>query len=103
MQSVRTQVKHEKPKKEGESGQIVRVEAAVHHSNLMLYSKEKGVASRVGYRWVPHLFLVCLGFGRRVPAKRLPSLLGCPLFLEASKRTGPLFLFETRPAFSSLS
>ena len=45
-----SQVKHEKPRKEGETGQILRREASVHHSNVMLFSKEKQVASRVGHK-----------------------------------------------------
>jgi large subunit ribosomal protein L24 len=31
-----------------EKGQIVQTESPIHHSNAMLYSKEKEVRSRVG-------------------------------------------------------
>ncbi|KAJ0593499.1 putative ribosomal protein L24 [Helianthus annuus] len=36
--------------KVGESGQIVKIEAPIHSSNVMLYSKEQNVASRVGHK-----------------------------------------------------
>ncbi|HJL69054.1 MAG TPA: 50S ribosomal protein L24, partial [Prochlorococcaceae cyanobacterium Gl_MAG_24] len=36
-----------KPTQEGESGRIVTEEASVHASNVMLYSTNKKVASRV--------------------------------------------------------
>jgi len=39
--------RHEKPNQEGESGRIVTEEAALHASNVMLYSTSKKVASRV--------------------------------------------------------
>ena len=39
--------RHEKPTQEGESGRIVTEEAALHASNVMLYSTSKKVASRV--------------------------------------------------------
>ena len=38
---------HEKPTQEGESGRIVTEEAALHASNVMLFSTDKKVASRV--------------------------------------------------------
>ncbi|KAG2485301.1 hypothetical protein HYH03_015975 [Edaphochlamys debaryana] len=42
--------KHLKPKMENETGQIKTQEFPIHHSNVMLYSKEKGVRSRVGHK-----------------------------------------------------
>jgi len=39
--------KHLKPKKEGEVGRISQFEAPIHTSNVMLYSIEKKVASRI--------------------------------------------------------
>ncbi len=33
-----------------EKGQIVQTESPIHHSNVMLYSKEKQIRSRVGHR-----------------------------------------------------
>jgi large subunit ribosomal protein L24 len=36
-----------KPTQEGESGRIVTEEASVHASNVMLYSNDKKVVSRV--------------------------------------------------------
>jgi ribosomal protein L24 len=35
---------------EGEENKYIQKESPIHHSNVMLYSKEKGVASRVGYK-----------------------------------------------------
>ncbi len=46
------QVKNVKPRKEGEQGQQKKLEFPIHHSNVMLYSKEKGVRSRVGHKVV---------------------------------------------------
>lgn len=42
--------KHIKPTKQGEVGKISQFEAPIHSSNVMLYSKEKEVSSRVGYQ-----------------------------------------------------
>lgn len=44
------QTKHVKPTAQGESGQIVKKEFPVHHSNVQLYSNEKQVSSRIGYK-----------------------------------------------------
>jgi|AFSR01.1.fsa_nt_gi large subunit ribosomal protein L24 len=44
---VNMRTKHVKPQREGEKGQIIRVEAPIHSSKVMLYSQEKEVASRV--------------------------------------------------------
>ena len=42
--------KNVKPKKEGEVGKISQFEAPIHSSNVMLYSKEQNIASRVSYK-----------------------------------------------------
>jgi large subunit ribosomal protein L24 len=46
---VNVQTKHQKPQNEGESGQIVTREAAIHASNVMLYSEKQKTVSRVCY------------------------------------------------------
>ena len=35
-----------------EKGQIVQTESPIHHSNVMLYSKEQQVRSRIGHKCV---------------------------------------------------
>lgn len=50
VKDVNLKTKHVKGKQEGESGQIIQVEAPIHSSNVMLYSKKEKVASRVGHR-----------------------------------------------------
>ncbi|KAJ4843817.1 60S ribosomal protein L24 [Turnera subulata] len=47
---INLKTKHVKSKEEGEPGQIIKIEAPIHSSNVMLYSKEKEVASRVGHK-----------------------------------------------------
>lgn len=47
VKGVNIRTKHVKPQAEGESGQIVTVEAPIHSSNVMLYSEKQKVASRV--------------------------------------------------------
>ncbi|EXB50933.1 50S ribosomal protein L24 [Morus notabilis] len=47
---INLKTKHMKSREEGEPGQIVKIEAPIHSSNVMLYSKEKEVASRVGHK-----------------------------------------------------
>jgi large subunit ribosomal protein L24 len=42
--------KHVKPAKQGEVGKISQFEAPMHSSNVMLYSKEQDIVSRVGYQ-----------------------------------------------------
>jgi len=46
-EGVNMRTRHEKPSQEGESGRIVTEEASLHASNVMLYSTDKKVASRV--------------------------------------------------------
>ncbi|CAG9466028.1 unnamed protein product [Pedinophyceae sp. YPF-701] len=50
VQDVNIVTKHEKPVREGETGQIVKREAPIHSSNVMHWSKEKEVRSRIGYK-----------------------------------------------------
>ncbi|CAN4117760.1 unnamed protein product [Withania somnifera] len=47
---INLKTKHVKSRSEDEPGQIVKIEAPVHSSNVMLYSKEQKVASRVGHK-----------------------------------------------------
>ena len=47
VQGVNLRTRHVKPTQEGETGRIVTEEASVHASNVMIYSTEKQLASRV--------------------------------------------------------
>jgi len=47
VQGINLRTRHVKPTQEGETGRIVTEEASLHASNVMLYSTEKKVASRV--------------------------------------------------------
>tara|TARA_Y100001968_G_C18818348_1_gene463443 strand:- start:180 stop:536 length:357 start_codon:yes stop_codon:yes gene_type:complete len=47
VQGINLRTRHLKPTQEGESGRIVTEEASLHASNVMLYSTDKKVASRV--------------------------------------------------------
>jgi large subunit ribosomal protein L24 len=48
IKDVNIKKKHIKPKKEGEVARISQFEAPIDASNVMLYSLEKKVASRIG-------------------------------------------------------
>ena len=50
VKEINLKTKHVKSKGEDEPGQIIKIEAPIHSSNVMLYSKEKEVASRVGHK-----------------------------------------------------
>lgn len=50
VKDINLKTKHVKSREEEESGQIIKVEAPIHSSNVMLYSKEQNVASRVGHK-----------------------------------------------------
>jgi large subunit ribosomal protein L24 len=50
VKDINVKKKHVKPKKEGEIGKIFQFEAPIHSSNVMLYSIENKVASRIGYK-----------------------------------------------------
>ena len=47
VKNVNIKKKHVKPKKEGEVGKISQFEAPIDRSNVMLYSTEKQIASRI--------------------------------------------------------
>ena len=47
VEGVNMRTRHVKPTQEGESGQIVNEEASLHASNVMIYSTDKKVTSRV--------------------------------------------------------
>ncbi len=47
VKGINLRTRHVKPTQEGETGRIVNEEASLDASNVMLYSKEKKVASRV--------------------------------------------------------
>jgi large subunit ribosomal protein L24 len=49
VKGVNIRTKHMKPRQEGESGQIVTYEAPIHSSNVMLYSNQEKIASRISY------------------------------------------------------
>lgn len=50
IKDVNLKTKHVKSKQEDEQGQIIKIEGPIHSSNVMLYSKEKEVISRVGHK-----------------------------------------------------
>lgn len=50
VEGVNIKTKHIAPKMENETGQIKKMEFPLHHSNVLHYSKEKGVRSRVGHK-----------------------------------------------------
>ncbi|XP_072970081.1 large ribosomal subunit protein uL24c-like [Typha angustifolia] len=50
VKDMNLKTKHMKSREQGEPGQIVKIEAPIHSSNVMLYSKEQNVTSRVGHK-----------------------------------------------------
>lgn len=50
IEGVNIKTKHVKPSAEGETGQIVKKEFPVHHSNVQHYSEASQVVSRVGHK-----------------------------------------------------
>jgi large subunit ribosomal protein L24 len=52
VEGVNVGTKHIKPRAENETGQVKNMEFAIHHSNVMHYSKEKGVRSRIGHKFI---------------------------------------------------
>ncbi|KAF8016378.1 hypothetical protein BT93_H1781 [Corymbia citriodora subsp. variegata] len=50
VKEINLKTKHVKSREEGEPGQIIKIEAPIHSSNVMLYSKDQEVASRVGHK-----------------------------------------------------
>jgi len=49
VKGVNIRTKHQKPRQEGESGQITTYEAPIHSSKVMLYSTKQKIASRIAY------------------------------------------------------
>ena len=47
VQGVNLRTRHVKPTQEGETGRVVTEEASLHASNVMIYSTDKKVVSRV--------------------------------------------------------
>ena len=47
VEGVNMRTRHVKPTQEGESGRIITEEASLHASNVMIYSTDKKVTSRV--------------------------------------------------------
>nr|YP_010336562.1 ribosomal protein L24 [Rhodospora sordida]UNJ14968.1 ribosomal protein L24 [Rhodospora sordida] len=47
---INIKTKHQKSRQEGEKGSIVKKEAPIHSSNLMLYSEKDEIISRVGHK-----------------------------------------------------
>eukprot|EP00270_Netrium_digitus_P007327 TRINITY_DN213_c0_g1_i2.p1 TRINITY_DN213_c0_g1~~TRINITY_DN213_c0_g1_i2.p1 ORF type:complete len:204 (+),score=55.51 TRINITY_DN213_c0_g1_i2:44-613(+) len=50
LKDINLKTKYVKPRAKGEQGQMLQVESPVHSSNVMLYSKEQKVASRIGHK-----------------------------------------------------
>ncbi|XP_078436965.1 translation protein SH3-like family protein [Wolffia australiana] len=50
VKDINLKTKHAKSREKGEPGQILQIEGPIHSSNVMLYSKEQNVASRVGHK-----------------------------------------------------
>ncbi|XP_052487126.1 50S ribosomal protein L24, chloroplastic isoform X1 [Gossypium raimondii] len=50
VKDINLKTKHMKSRGEDQPGQIIKIEAPIHSSNVMLYSKEKEVTSRVGHK-----------------------------------------------------
>nr|ACU14585.1 unknown [Glycine max] len=50
VKDLNLKTKHVKSREEGEPGQIIKIEGPIHSSNVMLYSKDQKVASRVGHK-----------------------------------------------------
>lgn len=50
IKNINLKIKHSRPKQENEAGKIIQIEAPIHNSNVMLYSKNSKTASRYGYQ-----------------------------------------------------
>nr|YP_007947832.1 ribosomal protein L24 [Neoporphyra haitanensis]AGG37081.1 ribosomal protein L24 [Neoporphyra haitanensis] len=46
VKGINLKVKHKKPQQEGETGEIIKFEAPIHSSNVMLFSEQNNIASR---------------------------------------------------------
>ena len=49
VKGINLRTKHVKPTQEGESGRILTEEASLHASNVMFYSKDKKLTSKIEY------------------------------------------------------
>ena len=49
IKGVNFRTKHVKPTQEGENGRIVTEESSIHASNVMFFSKEKNITSKIEY------------------------------------------------------
>tara|TARA_B100001287_G_scaffold67531_1_gene55337 strand:+ start:112 stop:468 length:357 start_codon:yes stop_codon:yes gene_type:complete len=49
IKGVNLRTKHEKPSQEGENGRITTEEASIHASNVMFFSKDKKITSKIEY------------------------------------------------------
>lgn len=49
VKNINLQIKHIRPKQEGETGKILQIESPIHSSNVMLYCKKNKTASRFNY------------------------------------------------------
>nr|ARO91306.1 50S ribosomal protein L24 [Rhodochaete parvula]ASK39617.1 ribosomal protein L24 [Rhodochaete parvula] len=49
IKNINLKKKHQKPNKEGEKGQIIEFEKPIDASNVMLYSNNNNLASKVSY------------------------------------------------------
>ena len=49
VKGINIRTKHVKPTQEGESGRILTEEAPLHASNVMFFSKEKSLTSRIEF------------------------------------------------------
>ena len=49
VQGINQRTKHVKPTQEGETGRILTEEASLHASNVMFFSKDKNVISKIEY------------------------------------------------------
>ena len=49
VKGVNLRTKHVKPTQEGESGRILTEEASLHASNVMFFSKDKNLISKIEY------------------------------------------------------
>mgnify|MGYP001430850480 CR=1 FL=1 len=49
VKGINFRTKHIKPTQEGENGRIVTEEASIHASNVMFFSKDKNITSKIEY------------------------------------------------------
>ena len=49
VKGINFRTKHVKPTQEGENGRIITEEASIHASNVMFFSKDKNMTSKIEY------------------------------------------------------